>query len=85
MFSFLLLGLAIALNPGCSEDKNLEPATEAVDIKVSSYAMLYETVHVNTTNVASGTVVTVNFGEGTVMEGMSGMDISLTYSRHGHY
>ena len=64
MFSFLLLGLALALNPSCSDDKNLEPAPEAVNIKVSNYAMLYETVHVNTTNVASGTTVTVNFGEG---------------------
>ncbi len=75
MFSFLLLGLALALNPSCSDDKNLEPAPEAVNIKVSNYAMLYETVHVNTTNVASGTTVTVNFGEGTVVEGKSGMEI----------
>ena len=42
MFSFLLLGLALALNPSCSDDKNLEPAPEAVNIKVSNYAMLYE-------------------------------------------
>jgi glycerophosphoryl diester phosphodiesterase len=85
MFSFLLLGLALALNPSCSDDKNLEPAPEAVNIKVSNYAMLYETVHVNTTNVASGTTVTVNFGEGTVVEGKSGMEISHTYTRPGHY
>ena len=85
MFSFLLLGIALALNSGCSDDKNLEPAIETIDVKVNNYAMLYETVYVNTTNVASGTTITVNFGDGDMSEGKSGMEIPHTYIHSGHY
>ncbi len=84
--------MAIAVAAGlscCAEDYDgqLEIPGESnkIDIIAPEYSMLYEVIRVGNKNVASGTDMTIDYGDGTVETVKSGLYGYHRYTRPGNY